>query len=293
MIDDFYDVIVVGARVAGASAAMLLARSGVKVLLVDRQPPGQDTISTHAFMRGGVHLLSRWGILPLILDAGTPVISSTTFHYGAQVIAIPLRTDANVPELIAPRRTLLDLTLTEQANRDGADVHHSTSMHELLTDRHGRVIGAIIVDGHGRGHRVRADLVIGADGIGSPVARLSGAPVLRRSLHSTTTLLAYLPGIENTGFHWIYGEGEAAGIIPTNNGATCVFVSIPTQAFDRGARQDPGRAYREALTRLAPSLRVPENLPLAGVFRGREGYLRGASGEGWALVGDAGFIAIR
>lgn len=289
MIDDFYDVIVVGARVAGASTAMLLARSGAKVLLVDRQPPGQDTISTHAFMRAGVHLLSRWGVMRSLLDAGTPVISTTTFHYGAQAIAIPLRTDATVPGLIAPRRSLLDRTLSEQASRDGADVHYNTAMRELLADRHGRVVGAVIVDKHDRVYRARADLVIGADGVGSSVARLSGAAVLRRSPHSTTTLLAYLPGIENTGFHWLYGRDEAAGIIPTNDGATCVFVSIPTRTFDGSSRQDPGRAYREALTRLVPQLRVPANLPLAGVFRGREGHLRDAGGEGWALVGDAGF----
>ena len=49
-----YDVVVVGARAAGAATAMLLADSGMKVLLVDRSRYGVDTLSTHALMRGGV-----------------------------------------------------------------------------------------------------------------------------------------------------------------------------------------------------------------------------------------------
>ncbi len=49
-----YDAVVVGARAAGAATAMLLARHGLRVLVVDRSRYGADTLSTHALMRGGV-----------------------------------------------------------------------------------------------------------------------------------------------------------------------------------------------------------------------------------------------
>ena len=81
MHDASYDVVVVGARVAGASTAMLLARAGLRVALVERAAYGSDTPSTHALMRAGVLQLSRWGLLDEVVAAGTPPVRSTLFHY--------------------------------------------------------------------------------------------------------------------------------------------------------------------------------------------------------------------
>ncbi|HXV94589.1 MAG TPA: FAD-dependent monooxygenase, partial [Pseudonocardia sp.] len=67
-----YDAIVVGARCAGAATAMLLARQGLHTLLLDRERPGRDTLSTHALMRGAVGRLDRWGLLDDVRAAGTP-----------------------------------------------------------------------------------------------------------------------------------------------------------------------------------------------------------------------------
>ena len=75
-----YDVIVVGGRVAGASTAMLLARAGARVLLLERGRYGTDTLSTHGLMRAGVLQLSRWGLLDRLAAAGTPPVRSTTFR---------------------------------------------------------------------------------------------------------------------------------------------------------------------------------------------------------------------
>lgn len=86
-----YDAIVVGARVAGAATAMLLARAGLDVLVVlDRAHPGADTLSTHALMRGGVLQLRRWGLLDTIVDAGTPPIRRTVIHYGDRAEAVDI-----------------------------------------------------------------------------------------------------------------------------------------------------------------------------------------------------------
>ena len=80
--DHHYDAIVVGGRCAGAATAMLLARGGMRVLVVEAARPGTDTLSTHALMRGGVLQLHRWGLLDAVVDAGTPAIRSTEFAYG-------------------------------------------------------------------------------------------------------------------------------------------------------------------------------------------------------------------
>ena len=75
-----YDVVIVGGRVAGASTAMLLARAGARVAVVERSRLGSDTLSTHALMRAGVLQLFRWGLLERLVSAGTPSIASAQFH---------------------------------------------------------------------------------------------------------------------------------------------------------------------------------------------------------------------
>ena len=107
-LDSHYDAVIIGARCAGATTALLLARSGAKVLVVDRQAYGSDTMSTHALMRGAVVQLKRWGLIPSVTAAGTPAIRSTTFHYGDEAIRIDIKPDHGVDCLFAPRRTVLD-----------------------------------------------------------------------------------------------------------------------------------------------------------------------------------------
>src|SRR6476659_9378936 len=112
-----WDVIVVGARVAGATTTMLLARAGMRVLCVDRSRYGSDTISTHALMRGGVMLLQDWGLLPELVAAGTPPVRRTVFHYGDESVAVSIKPSAGVDALYAPRRTVLDRVLADAAER--------------------------------------------------------------------------------------------------------------------------------------------------------------------------------
>src|SRR6476661_72880 len=117
-----WDVIVVGARVAGAATAMLLARAGLRVLCVDRGRYGSDTISTHALMRGGVMLLQDWGLLPELVAAGTPPVRRTVFHYGDESVAVSIKPSAGVDALYAPRRTVIDALVVDAAERAGATV---------------------------------------------------------------------------------------------------------------------------------------------------------------------------
>src|SRR5215213_1178579 len=166
-----YDAVIVGARCAGAATAMLLAQAGLRVLAVDRQSYGSDTLSTHALMRPAVMQLSRWGLLQPLIRSGAPVIASTTFHYGDQEVTVPIRPEPDIPGLIAPRRTVLDRMLVDAARAAGATVLHDTPVHDLVFDPHGRVRGVLLRDAAGQTCTVSADLVIGADGLGSFVAR--------------------------------------------------------------------------------------------------------------------------
>ena len=136
-----YDVIIAGARCAGAATAMLLARQGARVLLLDRSRYGTDTLSTHALMRGAVLQLHRWGLLPRVIAAGTPAVRSTTFHLPAAVPAVEIKPRDGVDALYAPRRVILDAILADAARSAGAELRFGTSVTGLRRDRTGRVTG--------------------------------------------------------------------------------------------------------------------------------------------------------
>ncbi len=95
-----YDVVVVGARPAGAATAMLLARAGLRVLVVDRSRYGADTLSTHALLRGGVLQLHRWGLLDRLVEAGTPAVRRTTFRYHDEEVVIAIKPSHGVDALV-------------------------------------------------------------------------------------------------------------------------------------------------------------------------------------------------
>lgn len=202
-----YDVVVVGGRVAGASTALLLARAGARVALVERSRYGSDALSTHGLMRAGVLQLSRWGLLDRVVAEGTPPIRLTTFHYGDdEPVQISIRPSAGVDALYAPRRHVLDRILVDAASGAGADVLHETRVTELLHDASGRVAGVRTLGAGGPG-ALSARFVVGADGLSSRVARQVEAPVLRAGRWASAVRYAYYSDFDAAGYEWAYGDG--------------------------------------------------------------------------------------
>jgi flavin-dependent dehydrogenase len=284
------DVIVVGGRLAGAATAMLLARSGLDVAVLERGRYGSDTLSTHAFMRGGVVQLSRWGLLGEIVDAGTPAVRRTTMRYGDVDEVIDIKPKPGVEALYAPRRALLDRVLVDAAMRAGADVRFGWSVSGLERDVAGRVTGVTGRDDHGRSVTVRAPLTIGADGVKSTVARMVGAPVLKQGRNATALAVNWFDGVEADGYQWLYGPGLSVGVIPTNDGKVCAWIGVPWTRFD-ALRHEPDLGFHRLFPRVAPdwvdrlAAGTPEG-PFRG-FPGIRGFVRQSHGPGWALVGDA------
>lgn len=287
-----YDAVVVGARVAGAATAMLLARAGLRVLAVDHAPEGGDTLSTHALMRGGVLQLSRWGLLPALAAAATPAIRTTTFHYGDEVVEVPIQERDGVAALLAPRRTVLDPLLVAAARTAGATVAHRVRAFALERDAGGRARGVMLADDAGRSVRVGAGIVVGADGRASGIARLAGAEVRHAATRSAPCLYRLVPGLGVDGYHWHFRPGVSGGLIPTNGGQCVVFVSVPAARWARERPAGLERLFTAALAELDPALaaRVARRAGAGPIraFAGAPGFLRRAHGPGWALVGDAG-----
>src|SRR5919197_3429664 len=110
-----YDAIVVGARCAGAPTAMLLARAGHRVLLVDKASFPSDTMSTHFIHTSGVARLARWSLLDRIEATGCPRISRWHLEFPfAPVDGAPPPIDG-IAHAIATRRGILDSILVEAA----------------------------------------------------------------------------------------------------------------------------------------------------------------------------------
>ena len=289
-----YDAIVVGARVAGAATAMLLARAGLRVLSVDRARLGDDTVSTHALMRGAVLQLHRWGLLRALEAMGTPPIRSATFHYADEEILVAIKPRDGIDALYAPRRTVLDPLLVRAAVEAGAEVVHGVAAVDLLRDVRGRVTGVLLAGADGNPTAVEAPIVIGADGIRSPIARLAGAQVERAGRSATAVVYGHFAGLALDAYHWYYRPSLGAGAIPTNDGRTCLFVALSPARFRHELPGGIEPLYRRVLAEAAPAL-APA---VAGArldaklrsFPGTPGFLRRAWGPGWALVGDAGYF---
>jgi flavin-dependent dehydrogenase len=287
-----YDAVIAGARCAGAATAMLLARQGARVLLLDRSRYGTDTLSTHALMRGAVLQLHKWGLLAGIA-AGTPAVRSSTFHLPDGTSTVQVKSLHGVDALYAPRRIVLDAILADAARSAGAEVRFGTSVTGLRRGRTGRVTG---VTGRAGGARleVGADLVIGADGRRSTVARCAGAGTAHVASASSAVIYRYFREAAIEGYHWHYAVGATAGAIPTNDGLTCVFAAVSERRLRRELDGGADAAFTRILARAAPGLadRLAHRDAVGPprLFPGLTGYLRDAAGPGWALVGDAGYF---
>lgn len=289
-----YDVVIVGGRVAGASTALLLASAGVRVILLDRDRHGSDTLSTHGLMRGGVIQLARWGVLPDVIAAATPPIRRVVFHYAdGEQVSVAITPSAGVEALYAPRRYLVDRLLVDAAAAAGAEVLHETIATGLLRGSAGRVAGVRIRRRNGRSADLHALLTVGADGIRSTVARQVDAPLIQTGANASAFLYRYFDQLPAAGYEWAYGDQAAAGLIPTND-ATCVFVGTPPGRLRSVRRAGAEKAFTELLASAAPTFvdRLADATPASPMhgWGGAPGYLRQSWGPGWALVGDAGYF---
>jgi flavin-dependent dehydrogenase len=287
-----YDVIVVGARCAGAPTAMLLARRGHRVLLVDKATFPSDTMSTHLVHPPGVAALARWGVLDALAATGCPPITRYSFDFGPVVIAGSARAADGIATAYCPRRVVLDALLVDAAVQAGAELREAFTVDELMFEGD-RVTG---IRGHGPGGRTvteRARVVVGADGRHSTVARQVRAERYNDTPSPSPAYYAYWSGLPTDGMEtYIRPEHDRGwGVVATHDDLTCVVQGWPQSEFAAN-RKDVERAYLRSFE-LVPEFaervhgatresRLVGTGDLAGFFR--KPY-----GPGWVLVGDAGY----
>jgi len=285
-----YDAIVVGARCAGSPTAMLLARKGYRVLLVDRASFPSDTLSVHYIHQPGVARLARWGLLDQVIASNCPPVRRQRLDVG------PFALEGTPPPLdgvadgYAPRRTVLDKILVDAAAAAGAEVRERFTVGELVTDGE-RVTG---IRGHGAGGGTvteEARIVIGADGIHSLVARQVDAAEYNDKPAMTCAYYSYWSDLPKPGVELYSRPDHMIVTGPTNDGQSLIIVYWPIAAFSE-VRTDIETHFSAALD-LAPDLaeRVRAGTRTER-FKGTadlRNFYRRPYGPGWALVGDAGY----
>jgi 2-polyprenyl-6-methoxyphenol hydroxylase-like FAD-dependent oxidoreductase len=290
-----YDAIVVGARCGGAPLAMLLARRGHRVLLVDRAPRLAEPVSTHYLPHAGVRRLAAWGLLDALRRSGVPPITTMTLSWRDSVISGRVDAVDGIDAAYAPRRAVLDALLLEAAADAGAEVRLGYEVTEVLADG-GRVVGVRgrARPGTGRGAgEDRATIVVGADGTHSTVAAETGAEAYNVVPAASFCYYSYWSGLDQA-HNARFVPGAQIGCWPTNDGLTVVAVM---RRRDRLAefRADVAAGTlgvaREAFPELADALASGPARPEER-FRGSvypDNYYRRCHGPGWALIGDAGY----
>lgn len=285
-----YDAIVVGARCAGSPTAMLLARQGYRVLLLDRASFPSDTMSTHYIHQPGVGRLQRWGLLDRLRATNAPPITKLSVSMGELTLTPPPPAEGEAaPEAWCPRRIVLDSILVEAAVEAGAELRQSFRVRELVRD------GDAVRGVRGGSEEVpvteEARIVIGADGMHSMVAQAVRAPEYRTLPSLTFGYYAYWSGVPYDGAEIHMLENCGVLIFPTNDNCVCIAAGSGIDGFHE-FRNDVEGNYLRILGRvrgLTERLQAGRRESRITGTADQPNFFRRPYGPGWALVGDAGY----
>jgi 2-polyprenyl-6-methoxyphenol hydroxylase-like FAD-dependent oxidoreductase len=284
-----FDAIVVGARCAGSPTAMLLARKGYRVLVVDRATFPSDTVSTHLVHPLGVGALSRWGLLDRLTATGCPPIHTYCFDFGPFTISGAPGTNA-ASVAYCPRRTILDKLLVDAAVEAGAEVREGFSVEEVLIED-GRTVGIKGRSKDGSSAIERARVVVGADGRHSLVAEAARPERYDEKPPLLAAYYTYWSGLPMDGRVENYARDKRGfAVMPTHDDLTMVIAGWPYAEFTENKNDIEGHYLKtiELAPLFADRLRgAKREARFAGAAV--PNYFRRPYGPGWALVGDAGY----
>ena len=287
-----YDAIIVGARCAGAPTALLLARKGYKVLLLDRGTfPSDMPFSNHYVHQTGSARLKRWGLLDALKASNCPPILTNHWDYGAFTLTgEPVPAEGGVKEAFAPRRLKLDPLLVDAAVKAGAELREGFSVQEVLWDGD-RVAGV-------RGHQKNGSMVseharitIGADGMFSVVAKAVQAEEYKSGPALEGSWYAYFSGVPMIGWHLWLRPDRVIFAYNTNDNLSLIGVAFAARDLAM-ARANIERHHSSTIQQHAPELweRMQAGRRESRYVGGAIPYhVRKPYGPGWALVGDAGY----
>jgi flavin-dependent dehydrogenase len=292
-----FDVVVVGARLAGCAVAAPLARAGRRVLVLDRMRFPSDQLSTHVLLPSGTSELASLGALPRILRLNPSQVRYVEVQAEGSVCRERMRPAADgIDYGVCVPRDLQDVELVEAVREQGAEVSEQCTV-EALRRRAGRVAGVRYRTSSGAVEEVESTLVIGADGRRSTVASLVGAwRPYRRSRNGRGLVFRYLDdplaGADAAETYHQWREGESfAFAFPTTPAGRVLVLLMGHRDEVREARRDPESYWARKLVEHPGLARRIAGAPPGSKLRSTgdtPAFFRFSSGPGWALAGDAG-----
>lgn len=294
---DTYDAIIVGARIAGAATAALLARQGARVLLLDRASFPAPTVSCPIFYGNSMAMLEHIGVLDAVEALGAPRIR----YYGSRLPHMGIDLVTRLPPsqgrdyAYSIRRDVLDNAVLRRVQQyPGITLREGFTVQDVLWGQE-RVVGVRGRQGGGAEETFYARAVIGADGKRSLIARTVGAPIYDRIEGQNCIFYAYYRNVtplhEPSAVVYIGADQRTAALVfDADDGLTVISVGVPAPEFAE-ARKDP-EATLERVWRSIPELAERgRNATRATPVMGQapmDSFYRQSYGPGWALVGDAG-----
>ncbi len=295
MSQPLYDVIVVGARMAGSATAALLAQQGARVLLLERSTLPAPTVSCPIIYGNSLQIFDEMGVLPAVEAIGAPKIR----YYGGRVPNLDLV--ARLPAVFGRdyaysiRRDVLDtVVLNEVKQMPSITVREGFNVTELVWGN-GRVVGVRGRQNGGALETIYGWGVVGADGKRSKVAREVQAPIYLSHPNPSCIFYAYYRNFEplSEPSAVVYADPErllTTLVFDADAGLTVVSVGVPNAEFAT-ARKDPEGTLRRVIDAFPEVQHRARNAERVTKVMGQgpiDSYYRQSYGAGWALVGDAG-----
>jgi flavin-dependent dehydrogenase len=286
-----FDVVVVGARCAGAPLAALLAARGIDVALVEKATFPLDTPSTHVFEADALSFLAGLNLTGQVLATGAPLVNRADSRIGDLRWSVPWPTrPGELGGAMSVRRFLLDPILARSAEQAGAEVRLATKVTGLVEES-SRVVGVRTESEAGK-EELRARLVVGADGRNSTVARLTGARRYNVVPNERALFWGFFENaqIGEPTFVFHRWADRIVQACPTDSGLYQVGVFVELGQLDR-FRSDIDEQFLEHARSCEPVATALGGAQGVGKLRAAvrwEGFFREASGRGWVLTGDAG-----
>jgi 2-polyprenyl-6-methoxyphenol hydroxylase-like FAD-dependent oxidoreductase len=295
---DRYDVIVVGASIAGCTAATFLARDGLKVVLVEahRDENMYKRLCTHFIQSSATPTIERLGIAKE-LDALGAVHNSgdlwTSYGWAREPESLP----GCPPYGYSVRRSVLDPLLRRTAAAEPTcDLILGAKAVDLVLDESGRIGGVDVRMAEGR-REIRGRLIVGADGKNSKVAELADLP----AHEVANNRFGYMAHYRNVGLDnwersklWLLDNGDAAYVFPNDDGVA-VLATMPGKArleeFRGGDTEKALLAMYDGLPE-APDLSNAERVSdVIGAVDYPSLLRPRITAPGVALIGDAAMTA--
>lgn len=289
-----FDVVIVGARCAGSPLATFLKRAGLSVCVIDAAGFPSDALSTHMFQLSGIEVLQKLGVMDAVMKSGAPPVTSCYMKFEDVDMSGPPRLRENDPPIpmMCVRRITLDIHLVELAKETGVEMRLHTRVTDLIR-KNGRVAGVRVAARDGKTSTIEADLVVGADGRLSTVARLTGSRRYHVVPSERISSWAYFRGVPKQPEAKIYYHrlGDDFVVAAPADDDLFLVVSCPSEEYFDSYKADSEGWFKRAVDGCPPVADLIANAERVTKFRGLkrfEGFFREATGPGWVLVGDSG-----